>query len=669
VSSHQLSPRSAAWIVAGAFAAGLLIEAAVLFSRSNDPGFVFLTRHEGAEWIRHDRPMEMALLPLGTDTTGFRTSFHLNARPESALLRFRALSRAEVWLDQTQIYSDPAGLSRWKAWREIDLTPALSPGNHVLTIVARHDNGPPFIQAIGDGLNLRTGPGWEGSRDAQTWSPAASADRIAPVPGSRAFPRADRALWSVAPWLASVFVLAALARWAQQRGRLPVVPLLRSLDVRFVAHAALLIAFGGLGLNAVLRVPVWFGFDVREHMEYIDYIVTNGRLPLAPDGWKMNEAPLFYLVAAIPYRFIYAHLTPEGIILAMRVIPLLCGLAQVEIALRTLRLVFPGQTYAQFAGAAICGLVPMNIYLSLFPSNQPFVGVWSALAVYFTLRQVLDTQTRPGWTGPMLIGLCLGLAILSKITGLLAVPGALLGLGLGAWRRPDGRARAFTEPLVVLAILSVISGWYFLRNQIELGTPFSVGFDTSLGTVWRQDPGFRAPGQLLRFGEGFWYPISAGFVGFWDSIYSTFWSDGFISSGQVPMGYVYDAAVTARPSSVPPWDFRFLGAAALLSLGPVALMSLGGLRAITRPGVAIDRGTLLCIFWIGTHLAGMLFLYLSLPTVSAGKAAYALNVLPCFGVLAAQGIILIERRPILGAVVAGAVAAWGVAVYAAFFVK
>jgi hypothetical protein len=383
----------------------------------------------------------------------------------------------------------------------------------------------------------------------------------------------------------------------------------------------------------------------------------------------MNEAPLFHLVSAIPYALLHAHLSMDGNILSMRYIPLLCGIAQAIIALRTLRLVFPGEALAQFLGALVCGLLPMNIYLSLYPSNQPFVGLWSALAVYFTLRQILDTREARSWAGPILVGLCLGLATLSKVTGLLAAPGALLGLAIAAARRPGGRARAIAEPLVVLAIIALVSGWYFARNLIELGKPFSVGFDTALGTVWRQDPGFRAPGQLLTFGEGLWYSVMAGFVSFWDSLYSTFWSDGFISSGQVPPGYVYDAAAATRPPSVPPWDFRFLGAATLLSLGPVALILLGTARALARPRIAADRGTLLCLFWIGTHLAGMSYLYLSLPTVSAGKAAYALNVLPCVGVLVAQGVVTITRRPALSAIASGAIAAWACAVYAAFWVK
>ncbi len=665
----RLTSRAAALVLAAVFACGLLLEGIALALRAQDPAFVFLAKAGPAQWIRHGRPMEMALLPLGTDTTGFRVPLRIEAVLPESRLRFRALARAEVMIDGTSIFSERSVPANWKQWREVDLAPHLSPGDHVLTIVVRRDNGPPFLQAACAALRLATGPAWEASRDGVAWTAAATADRIAPVPGSRAFPRTDRALGSVALWLAPIFLLAAGARWAHLRGRIPAGWRRYAERAPAVVRAGLFAALAVLGLNAILRVPAWFGFDVVGHMEFIHYIVEKGRLPLAHEGWKMNEAPLFHLISSLPYRFIYTHLTVDQNVIAMRVIPLLCGLGQAEIALRTLRLVFPGRTHAQLLGAAVCGLLPMNLYLSFFPSNQPLVGLWSALAVYLTLRHLLDARPATRWAAPLLIGLCLGLAALSKVTGLLAAPGALLGIALAAGRRPGGRLRLLVEPAIALAAMLAVCGWFFVRNQLALGTPFSVGFSESLDTVWRQDPGFRAPGQLLTFGEALWHPVSAGFVGFWDSLYSTFWSDGFISAGQVPPGYVYDATAGSRPSPVPPWDFRFLGAATLLSLGPATLMLMGGIRAVARPTVGIERGTLLCLFWIGSHLAGMSYLYLTLPMVSAGKAAYLLNVLPCFGVLLGQGLAMIERRPVLDALATGTVAAWGVASYAAFFVR
>ncbi len=666
MSESSLRSRVAAYAIAAAFIAGILLEAVILAAKiADDSSFVFLAASHGAQWIRDPRPMEMALLPQGEDRSGFSKSFTVITPPASAVLRFRALKIATIQLDDRTVYAQDDAPGGWKQWREVDLKPYLAEGGHTLRFDVIHENGPPMLQAYCPELALYSGADWSASRDGATWSPAATANTIAPVPGSRAFPSSVASLLRTLPWTIPVFLIAAALRFAVLRGRIgsPRLDVWLLNAVRFGLIGGLAV----LGINNLFRVPTWFGFDVVGHMEYIHYIAQFSRIPLAPDGWKMNEAPLFHLVSAVPYRFVYQGLTIEQNTMAMRVIPILCGLAQVEIGFRTARLVFPSQHAAQGIAAAFCALLPMNIYLSQFPSNQPFVGLWAAIAVYFAVRITVVRDSGHRWAELLLMGIAVGLAVLSKITALLVLPGVLLAAVIAALPAHGPlrlRRELFFAPAIVLVAVTAISGWYFARNLVALGSPFSVGYSESLDTVWRQDPGFRAPGQLLAFGEGLMHPVHACFVGYWDSLYSTFWSDGMISSGQVPPGYAYGDPL---PPSVPPWDFELLGAATMLSLIPAVLILSGAARAVARPFAAVDRGTLLSLFLIGTHLAGMLYLYLSLPTVSAGKAAYLLNVLPCFGLLAAEGFSLAQRRPLLDAIIVGGVSAWGLASYLAFF--
>jgi len=44
-----------------------------------------------------------------------------------------------------------------------------------------------------------------------------------------------------------------------------------------------------------------FGFDGRGHIEYLDYIRLNHRLPLPHEGWELYQTPLYYLLATPAY--------------------------------------------------------------------------------------------------------------------------------------------------------------------------------------------------------------------------------------------------------------------------------------------------------------------------------------------------------------------------------
>ena len=96
-----------------------------------------------------------------------------------------------------------------------------------------------------------------------------------------------------------------------------------------------------LGANNIWRIPPDFGFDLREHYEYVQHITHSRSLPLATEGWQMFQPPLFYLLALPWYAVLTPHFSDDIVIKVLRFLPLLCGLAQIEIVYRASRAVFP----------------------------------------------------------------------------------------------------------------------------------------------------------------------------------------------------------------------------------------------------------------------------------------------------------------------------------------
>jgi hypothetical protein len=197
-----------------------------------------------------------------------------------------------------------------------------------------------------------------------------------------------------------------------------------------------------------------------------------------------------------------------------------------------------------------------------------------------------------------------------------------------------------------------VSGWYFVRNQLRFGRPF---FLPSINPSWWQDPGYRTAGQLLSFGRALLNPVYAGAAGFWDSIYSSLWLDGYLSG-------------TAIFALRPPWNYALMLSSAWLSLVPSTLLLAGVAAALSEPAESLKNGVLACVGWMAVFLAAIFYGYLALPIYSAAKASYMLGLTPCFALLAARGFDALARREVPKAALSAALVCWAAVSYLSYFI-
>jgi hypothetical protein len=121
------------------------------------------------------------------------------------------------------------------------------------------------------------------------------------------------------------------------------------------------------------------------------------------------------------------------------------------------------------------------------------------------------------------------------------------GVDSRASSRAD-RGREWTSAALAGVACAAVAGWYYLRNWVALGVPFTLGssYEGGLlpaGGAWWQEPGYRLIAQLHRFGSGLVRPFDAASHGFWDNYYSTLWADG--ANGSM---IEFDV--------IPPWNSR-----------------------------------------------------------------------------------------------------------------
>jgi 4-amino-4-deoxy-L-arabinose transferase-like glycosyltransferase len=413
-------------------------------------------------------------------------------------------------------------------------------------------------------------------------------------------------------------------------------------------------AWALLGLNNITTVPLDVGFDSFAHYHYISYIAEKGRLPLATEGWQMFQSPLYYLISALQQIILAPFFSTEKIQMLLRAIPLVCGAVQVELTYRAVRYAFPAKNYLQVMGTLIGGLLPMNLYLSQVVGNEPLAGVLSSAAIVMTLG-LMNSDTSPlSMRRVVLLGIVVGLALLTKVTAILLIPVVMLALLHVMVRKEEPLKRIAGSILALLCVIAFISGWYYLRNWIELGRPFVGGWEPSRGIIWWQDPGYRTLNDFASFGKSLSQPIYSGIYGLWDSLYSTFWMDGFLSG-------------ISLYAIRPPWNYTLMCSGALLSLLPSIAIIVGVISVLSGVSASGSHKNL-SAYCILLYMAALLYLYVTVPIYSTAKATYTIGLTPCYAIMCAAGLDLLTRNRYLRSAISFLVICWASTVYFSYFV-
>jgi hypothetical protein len=565
------------------------------------------------------------------------------------------MKEARVLLDGRFLFRTPEDTEKWRQPHRVDLRPWLTQGSHELLIEVAHSNGYPALLAYCKSLDIFSGEGWEANRDGLAWLPALSVDRISPLSITRNFPRSDQALRTLLPLFLSIFALFFF--WS-----------LRSDDrvspswfdkVHFSASAVrwlVLIGWLLMGVNNFWKIPHDMGMDVKGHLQYILYVAEYGRIPLATEGWQMFQPPLYYLLTAAVYNFFLGFFDMETVMRILKILPLLCGMAQVEICYRILRNAYPGRESLQGIGIILGGLLPMNLYMSQSLGNEPLVGCLTALLILFACR-IFSGVSMATREIAVLMGFTLGLALLTKVTAILIILPLIYFVSVEILRT-DGSAHEkirsagrFMIPFLGIAL--IIAGWYYLRNRIELGRFFIGGWDAFREIVWWQDPGYRTLGQCYQFGASIWQPVFSSIYGFWDAIYSSFWADGYLSA------YTFKH---------PPWNFGFMLSGAWWSLLPSAAILTGFVVTARMKEGSLSRMLRFSVCSIAIYLAAIFYLFLTVPILSSAKATYALGLIPCFALVGTAGFEVLMRRRFVRAAIHGLFACWAFGSFASYFV-
>ncbi|MFN3761821.1 MAG: glycosyltransferase family 39 protein [Anaerolineae bacterium] len=294
--------------------------------------------------------------------------------------------------------------------------------------------------------------------------------------------------------------------------------------------------FTFLALLYSLTVPLFEGNDESWHYAYVRYIAESGALPRQPPDryphrarQEASQPPLYYLLAAALTRPVpqddlpalygrenpfptvlpvgyrdnqnhYIHTDAErfpyrgaalGIRLA-RLLSVLFGAGTVWGTYRLAQRLFPEEDWVAAGAAMTVALIPGFLFTSGLVNNDALaacIATW-ALVPHLSPSGRGWRRSCRGWgeeRGWGEVGLLLGAAALTKLSGLLLWPFAALALAWEAGRRRDARFLLRTG-LVVFGVALALCGWWYGRNGYLYGDP--TGLSAMLPLVGRREPGF-----------------------------------------------------------------------------------------------------------------------------------------------------------------------------------
>lgn len=285
----------------------------------------------------------------------------------------------------------------------------------------------------------------------------------------------------------------------------------------------LLILFIGLALFYSVIIPIFEGPDEDDHFRYAKYLADYRAFPVQSfepgggtaghQGW---QPPLYYSLVALMIapldtsdyeqqlwrnpvftfvgdpsccgRNIYYHPDSQNFpwtrttlaVHLARLLSILFGAITVAATYFIASTIFdlehaPQNTqYARLLALACASVVAFNptfLFASALVSNDTMLAALSTLVILIWVKVLTEQQT-PTLKLVLMLGGLIGLALLVKTTALGLLPFSMLVLLIAAWRKRDWRF-AMVSNTMMLAIIALISGWWFARNQILYGDPLA----------------------------------------------------------------------------------------------------------------------------------------------------------------------------------------------------
>lgn len=244
-----------------------------------------------------------------------------------------------------------------------------------------------------------------------------------------------------------------------------------------------------VGTLFAIYTPAWQAPDEPAHYNYVRYLAEQGRFPVLQNGdyphsylraivsdgfpphlsidpirYEFYQPPLYYLLATLVFRLFGGALVP------LRLLSVALGAGLIYVAYRLAMVVCPMRPALALGTAAFVAFLPMHVATTAAVNNDTLAELLLALALWGLVRY-LRGRTK-GKKALVVVGLLLGLGLLTKLYALIAVAVAIVAVALRRWH--DRRRAASELACLLIPALVLVLPW-LARNVAVYGWPDMMG--------------------------------------------------------------------------------------------------------------------------------------------------------------------------------------------------
>jgi 4-amino-4-deoxy-L-arabinose transferase-like glycosyltransferase len=311
-----------------------------------------------------------------------------------------------------------------------------------------------------------------------------------------------------------------------------------------------------------LATPVYEGPDEPMHYAYVRHLVETGRLPPLtgyegghPAHQETSQPPLYHVTAALltfwapdqgdygtllernpnfaypapptvpDNKNTWLHTSAEdfpwrGTVLSIRLTRLVSVLFDALGIVTTWGLgreLWPSSDWLPLLAAGLTLCIPQFLFMSSVVSNDTAAMALSACVLWAAVRMARRTaEVRR----VLLLGLLLGLAMLTKLSALGLIPLVGLFLVVVARRECVSWQAILSRLGLVLSVAALVAGWWYVRNWVLYGNPFNTQVHLTSPWAWNGPlPLQEALAHLDGVERSFWGMFGTGSVGLSDGVY------------------------------------------------------------------------------------------------------------------------------------------------------